>query len=110
MRNKSIAALAALAAFGMGALSPVTNATGTSRTEVSGDRYARASAADNLQRGPGSPVFDRAMLRHLRGGGSHSGVGGYSNRAGWSNARYQRHARKLRNRAKHRAACKGGRA
>lgn len=28
-------------------------------------------------------------------------------RTGWTNARYQRHSRKLRNRARHRRACRG---
>jgi hypothetical protein len=31
------------------------------------------------------------------------------NRAGWTDARYRRAALKKRNRAKHRAACRGGR-
>lgn len=33
--------------------------------------------------------------------------GGHRSRSGWTNASYQRAARKLRNKAKHRRACRG---
>jgi hypothetical protein len=57
----------------------------------------------------GTFILQRMLqaLRRLDGGSAGNPRGGYRNRAGWTNARYRRHALKLRNRARHRRACRG---
>lgn len=101
-RTAAIAAM--LAAAGLGGLNVVVDG------RIVQDRQEARQLAQQNQPATGiaRSADGSAVLRRMFGGGSYSsGAGGYLSRAGWTNARYQRHARKLRNRARHRRACRG---
>jgi hypothetical protein len=108
MNKATLAAAVALAA--LAGINVTTAAQGAgSGTEAVSSRQAPGQSGGLLfaQR---APLFGRAALRALVGSGfGHPGVGGYRKRPGWTNASFRRAALKKRNRAKHRAACKGGR-
>lgn len=105
MKNSGLLA-AVLAAAAAAGVQVAPNQGGASARE------ARQAAVERLladqQRLAGVSAIERAMRLAYGGAGGPLG-GGYRNRAGWSTRRYQRHAQKLRNRARHRQACKGRR-
>ena len=60
--------------------------------------------------GQAAQAATQASGQWMRHGHRTGGVGGYRNRSGWTDRRYRRAALKKRNKARHRAACRGRKA
>ena len=107
---KKIATLAAIAAVGAAAMAGFGEASQRAAQSMNELRHSLQGAkAGDQQRGPGTSAYERALRAFMRSGGNHPDAGGYRSREGWTDRRYRRAALKQRNRAKHRAACKGRR-
>lgn len=108
-KGGTLAAILALAAMGTGMMGGTAQVGEVQRVsaadrEVSGSTYTKAPA-DRMR----TQRANQAILRSAFGRGVWSGPPRWPSKEGWTDRGYRRAALKKRNRARHRAACKGGR-